>query len=298
MTSNIENLRIAFLGLGIMGSGMARRLLQGGARLSVFNRSPERAAPLAAEGARLASSPRDAVRDADIVFCMVADDDASLAMWEGGHGALAGARPGTVLVESSTLTVGRITELAESAARIGCELVDAPVTGSKVQAAQGDLLFLVGASEGALARIRPALDAMGRTVLHLGPVGSGALVKLLNNFLCGVQATSLAEAIAVIEHSSLDRARAIAALANGSAGSPVLKTLTSRIVADDFTPNFYLRLLAKDLGYAIAEGQARGVPMTTAGTALDILRSSIARGDGDKDMAAVVEQFRGEAVAR
>jgi 3-hydroxyisobutyrate dehydrogenase len=292
MTSDLTNTRIAFLGLGIMGSGMAGRLLDAGARLTVFNRSAERSSPLAARGATVAASPRDAVADADIVFSMVSDDAASHAMWEGGSGALAGVRPGTVLVECSTVTVGRITELAESATRIGCELVDAPVTGSKMQAAGGELFFLVGGSEQGLARIRPALDVMGKTVVHLGPVGSGALVKLINNFLAGVQAASLAEAIAIIERSSLDRNQTVAAIVNGSPGSPVMKTLASRILADDFSPNFYLHLLAKDLGYAIGEGESRGVPMSMASAALGLLQNSIARGDGEKDMAAVVEQFR------
>jgi 3-hydroxyisobutyrate dehydrogenase len=298
MTSDLKNTRIAFLGLGIMGSGMAGRLLDAGAQLTVFNRSAERATPLAGRGARVAASPRDAVADADIVFSMVADDTASHAMWEGGSGALAGVRPGTVLVECSTLTVARITDLAESATRIGCELVDAPVTGSKMQAAAGELFFLVGGTEPGLARVRPALDAMGKTVVHLGPVGSGALVKLINNFLAGVQAASLAEAIAIIERSSLDRNQTVAAIVNGSPGSPVMKTLASRILAEDFSPNFYLHLLAKDLGYAIGEGESRGVPMAMASAALGLLQSSIARGDGDKDMAAVVEQFREGSPAR
>jgi len=298
MTTDITNTRIAFLGLGIMGSGMAGRLLDAGARPTVFNRSQERAAPLAARGAIVAPTPRDAVSEADIVFSMVADDNASRDIWDGGSGALAGVRPGTQLVECSTVTVGRITELAESATRIGCELVDAPVTGSKMQAAGGELLFLVGGTEQGVARIRPALDAMGKTVVHLGPVGSGALVKLINNFLAGVQAASLAEAIAIIERSTLDRMQTIGAIVNGSPGSPVMKTLASRILADDFSPNFYLRLLEKDLGYAIGEGESRGVPMAMASAARQILQASIARGDGDKDMAAVVEQFRAAAVVR
>ena len=298
MSSDLTNTRIAFLGLGIMGSGMAGRLLDAGARLTVFNRTSGRATPLAARGAVVAATPREAVSDADLVFSMVADDAASHDVWEGGSGALAGVRPGSVLVECSTVTVGRITELAESAARIGCELVDAPVTGSKMQAAGGELFFLVGGSEHAVARIRPALDAMGRSVEHLGPVGSGALVKLINNFLAGVQAASLAEAIAIIERSSLDRMQTIGAIVNGSPGSPVMKTLASRILAADFSPNFYLHLLAKDLGYAIGEGESRGVPMAMASAAREILQASIARGDGDKDMAAVVEQFREGTVAR
>jgi len=282
------------LGLGIMGSGMARRLLGAGFPLTVFNRSAERARALGAAGAMVASSPREAAANADIVFSMVADDAASRAMWDGADGALAGARAGSVLVESSTVTVGRVSELAAAAERAGCAFVDAPVTGSKPQAANGELTFLVGASDEALARIRPALEVMGKTIHHLGPVTSGALVKLINNFLCGVQAASLAEAMAVIERSSLDRDRAVNAIITGSPGSPVMKTLATRMTTPDFSPNFYLHLLAKDLGYAIAEGESRGVPMSTAVTALSMLQRSMARGDGDKDMAAVVEQFRAE----
>lgn len=298
MSTDLANTRIAFLGLGIMGSGMAGRLLDAGARLTVFNRSPQRATPLAARGAAIAATPREAVAEAEIVFSMVADDAASHDVWNGGAGALAGVRPGTLLVECSTVTVSRIAELAESARRIGCELVDAPVTGSKMQAAGGELVFLVGGSEPAIARIRPALDAMGTSVVHLGPVGSGALVKLINNFLAGVQAASLAEAIAVIERSELDRDRTVQAIVNGSPGSPVMKTLASRILADDFSPNFYLHLLVKDMGYAIAEGESRGVPMKTAATALEVLRGAMAHGDGDRDMAAVVQQFREATAAR
>jgi len=290
--------RIAFLGLGIMGAGMAGRLLDAGFPLTVYNRSAERARALEARGARLAESPRAAASEADIVFSMVADDAASRATWNGDRGALAGARPGTIVVECSTVTVGRVHELAEAASRAGCTFVDAPVTGSKLQAAGGELLFLVGAEDDALASIRPALEAMGKTIIHLGPVGSGALVKLINNFLCGVQAASLAEAIAMIERSSLDRDRALQAIVNGSPGSPVMKTLANRILANDFSPNFYLHLLAKDMGYAIADGQSRGVPMATATTALEILRGAMAHGDGDRDMAAVVQQFRETTAAR
>jgi 3-hydroxyisobutyrate dehydrogenase len=298
MTSDDTTPRIAFLGLGIMGAGMAGRLLDAAFHVTVYNRSAERARALESRGAIVAESPRAAASGADIVFSMVADDAASNATWDGERGALAGVRRGSVVVECSTVTVSRVRELADAAARAGCTFVDAPVTGSKMQAAGGELLFLVGADDVALARIRPALEAMGKTILHLGPVGSGALVKLINNFLCGVQAASLAEAIAVIERSTLERDRAVQAIVNGSPGSPVMKTLAGRILANDFSPNFYLHLLVKDMGYAIAEGQSRGVPMATASTALDVLRGAMAHGDGDRDMAAVVQQFRDTVTTR
>jgi len=292
MTPHTSLPAVAFLGLGIMGSGMAGRLSSAGYPLAVYNRNADRSRSLGEKGARVADSARDAASNADIVFSMVADDAASRAMWEGDAGALAGVRSGAILVECSTVTAGRIAELAEAAERAGCTLVDAPVTGSKPQAAAGELTFLVGASDAALERIRHALAAMGKTIHHLGPTGSGALVKLINNFLCGVQAASLAEAMSVIERSSLDRATALNAIISGSPGSPVMKTLAARMTAPDFTPNFYLHLLAKDMRYAITEGESRGVPMRTAATALGLLDSAIAHGDGDRDMAAVVEQFR------
>jgi 3-hydroxyisobutyrate dehydrogenase len=295
MTSPQPQPRVAFLGLGIMGSGMAGRLLAAGYPLTVYNRSADKSRPLADRGASVATSPRDAAATADIIFTMVADDTASRSMWEGEDGALAGVRRGALLVESSTVTAGRIADLAEAATRAGCTLIDAPVTGSKPQAAAGELTFLVGASADALERVRPLLTAMGKTIHHLGPTGSGALVKLINNFLCGVQAASLAEAISIIERSPLDRKVAVNAIIGGSPGSPVMKTLAARMTAPDFTPNFYLHLLAKDMRYAIAEGESRGVPMRTASTALGLLESAMERGDGDRDMAAVVEQFRAAA---
>jgi 3-hydroxyisobutyrate dehydrogenase len=298
MTSDQRTPRVALLGLGIMGTGMARRLLAAGFPLTVYNRSTERTRAVAADGAEVADSPHAAAERADLVFSMVSDDAASRAMWDGDRGALAGAKPGSVLVECSTITVERARELAAAAERAQCAFVDAPVTGSRAQAAAGELVFLVGAADPDLARIRPALEAMSRSIVHLGPVGSGALVKLVNNFLGGVQAASLAEALAIVERSPIDRDRALDVLVNGAPGSPIVKTLVSRIRADDFTPNFYLNLLAKDMRYAIGEGERAGVPMTTGSAALEVLDRAIAHGDGERDMAAVVEQFRAAEPAR
>src|SRR6186997_2757069 len=159
--------RVALIGLGLMGSGMARRLLGAGFPLAVYNRSPERAAPLGAEGARVAASPREAALDAEVILSMVADDAASRAVWLGEDGALAGAARGAVLVDCGTLTVGWIEELSRAAAAAGCSLLDAPVTGSKPQAAAGELLFLVGGSADALEIARPALAVMSRAIVHV-----------------------------------------------------------------------------------------------------------------------------------
>lgn len=292
MSSNEMNPRVALFGLGIMGGGMARRLLGAGFPLSVFNRHAEKAAPLAAEGATIARSPREAASGASIAIGMVADDNASRAIWLGPDGALAGLAPGSVLIESSTLTVEWIRELAAAAAASGSELLDAPVTGSKVQAASGELSFLVGGSDTALEQARPVLAAMARSIVHVGPTGSGALLKLINNFLCGIQAVSTGEALALIENSGLDRAKAIEFLSGAAPGSPILKTMFARMTSGDFTPNFRMALMAKDMDYAIKEGKRNGVALTTAALALSAFRQAMAAGHGDEDFAAVVSPIR------
>ena len=188
---------VAVLGLGTMGSGMARRLLAAGFPLTVYNRTPSRAEAFAAQGASVAATPREAASRAEVIIAMLADDAASRSAWMGENGALAGARPGAVLIESSTLSTHWVKELSAAAISQGCAFLDAPVTGSKPQAESGELLFLVGGESGALDSVRDVLAPMSRGAVHLGPTGSGALMKLINNFVCGVQAASLAEALGI-----------------------------------------------------------------------------------------------------
>src|SRR5437667_7255433 len=172
---------VAILGLGIMGSGMAKRLLSTGFPLAVYSRSREKATPIAASGAFVANSPREAAERADIVISMVSDDSASRAVWMGEEGALAGARSGAVLIESSTLSLGWVKELAAAASQHDREFLDAPVTGTKPHAESGQLLFLIGGSAQAVEHARPVLSVLGRDIVHLGANGSGALMKLVNN---------------------------------------------------------------------------------------------------------------------
>jgi 3-hydroxyisobutyrate dehydrogenase len=197
-----------------------------------------------------------------------------------------------VTIESSTLSVGWIRELGNAAAALGCEMIDAPVTGSKTHAASGELNFLVGGSKAALEKARPVLSVMSRSIVHAGPAGSGALLKLINNFMCGVQAASLAEAVALVERTGLDRATALDVLTNGAPGSPLVKTLAARMTARDYTPNFLLRLVAKDLRYAIEEGGSNSIELATAAAALEVFNQAIKSGHGNEDFSVVVEQFR------
>lgn len=285
--------RVALLGLGSMGAGMARNLLRAGFPLAVYNRHHEKAGPIREEGARVAASPRDAAADADVVVCMVADDRASRDVWMGEQGALAGAKPGALLIESSTVSVSWIEELSQEAKASGAELIDAPVTGSRDHAAAGQLLFLVGGSAAALERARPVLSVMSRGIVHVGPTGSGALLKLVNNFMCGAQAAVLAEALTMVERGGLDRDTAIEVLLNGAPGSPLVKTLTPRMADLEYSPpHFSLRLMAKDLTYARDEAARFGLTLDTATCALSLFERAIAAGHGDRDFAAVIEPKR------
>src|SRR5580698_5510831 len=280
---------VAILGLGIMGSGMAHRLLSANFPLAVYNRNREKCVPFARAGAFVADSPRQAASRSQIVLSMVADDAASRDVWLGEEGALNGALAGSVLIESSTLSGDWVQELAVKAAERGCQFLDAPVTGTKPHAASGELLFLVGGSAEALDAARPVFSVLGRDVVHLGPSGSGALMKLVNNFLCGVQAASFAEALSLIDAGGLDREKAVSILTAGAPGSGIVKRVAERVAANDFTPNFGLRWMAKDLAYAIGTGSARGIPLRTASAALSIFREAIAEGHGDEDFSAVAK---------
>jgi len=282
------------MGLGIMGSGMAGRLLSAEFPLTVYNRNRDKVAPFASSGATVAASPREAAPGAQIIISMVADDAASRGVWLGEKGALAGASRGAVLIECSTLSVNWIKELAAAAAQHGCELLDAPVTGTKPHAASGELSFMIGGSEAAIDIARPVLSVLGHEIIHLGPTGSGALMKLINNFMCGVQAASLAEAESLINAGGLSREKALAILMNGAPGSGIVKRAAARVSANDFTPNFTLRLMAKDLSYAIDEASQRGRSLQTASSALAVFKDAIAKGYGDQDFSAVVKsQQRG-----
>jgi 3-hydroxyisobutyrate dehydrogenase len=284
--------KVAILGLGIMGAGMARQLVAKGFHVTVWNRDSTKTEALASAGARVASTPAKAAAEADVVLTMLADDDASRNVWLGAHGALAAMHTNAIAIESSTLTVDWVRELAAAAQARGVGFLDAPVTGSKAQAESGTLSFLVGGSADLLERVRPTLMAMGGQISHLGPGGSGSMMKLINNFLCGVQVASLAEAIAMAERSGLDVRQAAAVLSAGSPGSPLVKMIAQRMVDRAYEPNFFVPLMAKDLSYARAEFAKAGIELESAAVAREPFVEAERAGFGSRDIASIVELFR------
>ena len=282
---------VAFLGLGVMGGGMAGRLVSAGFPVTVWNRSADRAKPLRERGAMVARSPLDAATGADVIISMVADDLAARSVWLGQDGALGGAKSRAILIDSSTVSPEWISELAAAGHAHGCEVLDAPVTGRRTQAASGELLFLVGGDAATLERARPVLAPMSRDILHLGPLGSGARLKLINNFICGVQAAALAEGLALVEKSGLDLNAALTVLQNGAPGSPLVKAVSTRMATRDYTVFFKLALMRKDLDYAMAEGAHHGIDLTTAENARALFDRAIAEW-GESDFSAVIEALR------
>lgn len=281
-----ESTKVALLGLGLMGAGMANSLIRAGFTVAVFNRDPARTAPFSAT-ARVAGSAREAAAGAAVIVSMVADDEASRSVWLGEQGALNGAANDAVCIESSTLTPEWIRQWASAVAAKGCAALDAPVTGSRAQAESGELNFMVGGSAAGLAKAQAVLAAMGKSITSLGPVGSGAVFKLINNFMCGVQVAALAEAMAMIDRSGLDRATAVTLLTNGAPASPLVKAVSARMLAADETLNFRVRLMAKDLRYASQEAASMSLDIATARTAQAVFDGAVEAGFGEHDISAL-----------
>jgi 3-hydroxyisobutyrate dehydrogenase len=265
--------------------------------VTAYNRGRERAQKFESEGGKTAATPAQAASGAEVVISMLADDDASRSAWLGDGGILSGTKPapapGAILIESSTLTPRWVKELAGAAGSKGYRFLDAPVTGSRTQAEGGQLLFLIGGDPQAAAEAQPVLDPMCRAVLHMGPVGSGTLIKLINNFVCGVQAASLAEALAVTERLGVDVDKAMKVLGDGAPGSPLVKTLGGRMTARNYEVHFDLRLMAKDLRYALEMGAEAKLPLRTVQAALELFREAAdSKKDEKRDMSAIVELLR------
>lgn len=225
--------RITFLGLGAMGRRMADKLVETPHQLVVFNRSPGPTAPLVERGATVANSPREAAKDADVVISMVTDDDASRQVWlDETDGALRSIGPKTIAIECSTLTPAWIQALGRQVARAGVGLLDAPVVGTRPQAQAGQLVFLVGGASETLAEVQPILMAMGSTVHHIGPAGSGALMKLAVNALFGIQVAALGEVLGLLQKGGIAVDPAVEVLGSMAVTSPALRGVAQLIAAN------------------------------------------------------------------
>ncbi|WP_322516879.1 NAD(P)-dependent oxidoreductase [Rhodopseudomonas palustris] len=281
--------KVGFIGLGKMGHGMAGRMLDAGFEVAVWNRNPAKADALISRGARRAATPAEAAHAADAIVTMVADDEASQAVWLGADGVATTAKVGAVAIECSTVSHQHALELAAALRARGLIYIDCPVTGLPDAAARGELTLLIGAEPSDLDAARPYLAPLGRTIRHFGPVGAGTVYKLINNLMGAIQIAGIAEGIAMAEQAGLDMALVREAIAGSVVASPQVLRQAPRMIDRDFTnATFTAALRHKDARYAIELAKALRLELPLSLAAL----ASYARATDaapDDDEAKIVE---------
>ncbi|MHB8478426.1 MAG: NAD(P)-dependent oxidoreductase [Steroidobacteraceae bacterium] len=290
--------RIAFVGLGSMGSGMATRLIETGHQLRVYNRTASRAKALVGQGAQLLDSPKRACQGVDAVISMVADDSASRAVWLGMDGILAAANFANsgFAIECSTLSHDWVAELSSLCAARGLRYLDAPVTGLPDAAMAGALTMLVGADADDLSSARNILDSVARHIIRFGPVGAGTAYKLIINMMGAVQIASAAEALAVAERVGLNIGAVVDAISTSQAASPQVVRNTRRMVSDDHDHNvvFSSALRLKDVEYAVRFARASGIGSPFGALAERIYRQLCEMGHAHVNESKVIEVCRSQ----
>lgn len=283
--------RIAVLGMGAMGTRVAQNLLKANYPTIVYNRTAAKVAPLQAQGAVYAATPKEAAEQADVVISMVTNDEASQAVWLTPEtGALAGLRESAIAIESSTLTVDWTKELAATIHRQGVTFLDAPVVGSRPQAEAGKLIYLVGGKAETLAQVRNCLLAAG-TVHHVGSVGQGMVMKLAVNALFGIQVAALAEVLGMLQKSGMALDQAMTFLGALPVISPAAKGAGSLMVKNSHAPLFPIELVEKDFRYAMQTVSQDKALMPVAAAIHQVYQDAIAQGYGSDNITGVMQLF-------
>jgi len=287
--------RLGFIGLGGMGSRMASRLIGAGYQVKVYNRTRRRAEELQRSGTSIAESPRELAAASDIVLSSVADDAALGQVMFGNGGALLGARPGTVVIDLSTVHPRESAQLSKAGLVEGVDVLDAPVSGSLPQAEQGQLVVFVGGKEAVYQRCLPLFSVLGKAALYMGPSGSGSTTKLCVNALLGLGMQSLAEALALGERAGLPRERLLEAFAETPVLSPSQRSKFDNIQRDEYPAMFPQRLMFKDFSLILQRALELGVAMPATAAATQVAAAEHAREAAahvDDDLSAVVRAMR------
>ncbi|WP_053207907.1 2-hydroxy-3-oxopropionate reductase [Jiangella muralis] len=279
---------IGFIGLGVMGGPMAAHLVRAGFDVTGFNRSPAKVQRLVAAGGRGAASAAAAAEGADVVVTMLPDSPDVEAVLLGAGGVLDVLAPGTVVVDMSTIRPDVARSLADAGAALGVGVLDAPVSGGEQGAVDATLSIMVGGDAAAFEAARPVFDALGRTVVHVGPPGAGQTVKAANQLIVAGTLQLVAEALVFLDAHGVDRSRALEVLAGGLAGSAVLDRKAAAMVAHDFTPGFRVDLHHKDLGIVTAAARDAGVAIPAGSLAATLMAALRAQGHGDLDHGALL----------
>jgi 3-hydroxyisobutyrate dehydrogenase len=284
--------RIGFLGLGTMGAAMAANLARAGFDVTVWNRTPGRAPQLDELAVRRAASPAATAEASDAVVICVSDTADVEAVLFGPDGLMAGARPGMLVIDCSTIAPGATRRFAAQLAESGVALVDAPVSGGSEGAQKATLTIFVGGSTDDAERARPILDALGKTITHVGPVGSGQAVKAVNQVILAGAYLGVAEGIVLAMKAGLNVDQVVDALGGGAAQSWVLANRSGRMIANDYPLGFKVALHRKDLGIALDLARELGAELPVSALAADLESDLIDAGHADDDMSALARSIR------
>ena len=292
-------MRVGFIGLGIMGSRMAANLRRAGHELAVFNRTRETADAWARDhGAAVAATPAQAAAEAEVVITMVVDGPQVEAVLLGDGGAAGGAAEGTLCVDMSTIAPTETRRIGAALAERGVRFMDAPVTGSSPRAQDGTLTIMAGGEPQDFERAGPLFEAMGELIVHVGGLGDGEMIKLINNAVAAVNAATVGEALLVARRTGLDLDALVRVMGAGSGGSAMLELKAEPMRRHDYATLFKLDHMLKDVRLCLEEGQAVGAPFPAAASTREILTAASRQGHGDEDFAAMIEVLEAAAGTR
>jgi 3-hydroxyisobutyrate dehydrogenase-like beta-hydroxyacid dehydrogenase len=283
---------VGWIGLGLIGKPMARRLVNTGFPVTIWNRTASKADDLVADGAHLAPTAREAAAAANILFTCVSDPPALEAVLWGPDAALAGLRKGSILIDSSTVSPGLARRIAAACAERGAEFLEAPITGGTWGAEKGELVFLIGGEAATLDRARPVLDHLGKKLFHLGPHGAGQTIKLAMNMLYALEVEALAESLALVNGAGFGSEKLLEVLASSMGRAPVLDVKAPMMTSDNYAPSFPLRLMHKDLGLALDLSNQLGVSLPATAAARETYSAVKGASAEDVDYAAVRRFWR------
>jgi len=284
-------MNIGFIGLGLMGAPMARHLAEAGHTLHLWARRAETLEPFRALGAHCYASPAQLAAEVDALITIVADGPDVAALMLGPEGVAAGAKPGLMVADMSTISPAVAREVAEKLAARQIDFLDAPVSGGEKGAKEATLTIMVGGKAETFEKMRPLFEIMGRTVTHIGASGAGQVAKSCNQILVGAGITAVSEAFLLAKKSGVDPARVREALLGGFAYSKVLDVHGARILAEDFKPGFKAWMHQKDLRIVMEEACRLGVPLPTAAIVAQLLNALVGSGNGEEDSLAIYKML-------
>eukprot|EP00440_Ansanella_granifera_P004971 gb/GFBE01005389.1/.p2 GENE.gb/GFBE01005389.1/~~gb/GFBE01005389.1/.p2 ORF type:complete len:291 (-),score=92.55 gb/GFBE01005389.1/:27-899(-) len=278
---------VGYLGMGIMGSAMAGRLVDAGFPVTVWNRSRDKCAPLEAKGAKVAATAKEVIETCDVTFACTSDPASARAIVFGDNGVLAGIGPGKRFVDMSTVDEECVKEIAEAVTAKGGRFLEAPVSGSKGPALQGQLVILSAGEEALQKEVQKCFDVMGKRTFFLGEVGNGARMKLVINMVMGINMVALCEGLAVGQKAGLQGNDILEVIKEGAIASPMYGLKGPKMLDGDFAPNFPLKHQQKDVRLAVDLGDKVGQPLPLAAAANESFKAARAAGKGDEDFSAV-----------